>query len=670
MASTSDNIELALSVDKTALNFFYQLGSTDEPEEQNISFYLEGLDCSNVQYEVEIVYLDGYDWVNNTLYATDYAGDVNVGVDVSGFTAGIYQAKIRIKAYCGDTPESEFIVESDYISINLQIEENDYLNVSSDSISFSHQLGTDLPNQVTVDIITNLSWTATSSSNIVEASPSSGDGNGSISIGLSNDVDTLSAGDYNYQITVTAGELTQIINVSVSITDSSGLEVSPDQIDFEFLLGSNVYPSAQLHIFTSDDWAATPSSNVINLSATSGTGSAVVDVGINNIESIPSGNYTFSIEIQSAGEVKTVTVTLSIFDFLSSDLQEGSLSFTKNRDFINITSNRDDTYIEMKFIMTVGNWDGTEKQFEKIYNLPLFKREAVFHPGMVVNDFFAKEFIDHYDDENIYPLFKSLRLDLFIKEISLITGDSFFYTELRNVNFVSGFKNDIKKANILTKNISFKRINSDNRIYISSISNISNDFFTIIYENLDRDTNGSFISVNYVKLHNLNVLNLSIGEKLLLVLHSDLLPPLNWRDGDIIEIISYIKLPAYYSTFIWFINNYGALERFEFTGKTKRRSELNRLSNNISDYTYEKEITALVETDEFFTINTGWILPEELAELQDLLNSKKVWIEIEGNFVEVIPQTKKLNLTADYKKLHNFNIDFKLNTNTDDQIYL
>lgn len=664
------NVDLFLNVQPEFLNFYHQLGASSTPASQNLSFFLEGSLCNNVSYEVDINYLEGYNWVTATVNQNNTTdGTVDVSVDVSRFSSGIFRAKLKITAYCEDNGH-DLIVESSWVSINLQIAHGNYIDIIPDNISFSHQLGSTLPPAIDVDVHSNVSWSVEILNGATEitVAPVNSSNDGVLSISLTSDADSLNVGTHYFQVRVTDGTIEKILNVSVVVSDANGFTVTPTVINLEYLRGSSVFPSAEVHVFSDEAWTATVNDARLNLSTLSGNSSSVIDVEINNITSMPTGNFQFSFNVKTANDSVLIIINLLVFDFLKTSLVEGKFHFTKTKEYIYISSNKDATYVELKFDMTIGKWDGNTEQLTRIYKLPLFKRRGEFYPGIVVNDFFDYGVHkDDYSDAVVHVLYKSLRLDLTITEKDLNTGEVYFVSNLQNIKFIKGM-NDSGNLILLQKNKKRKRLIGD-EIFLQTVSNVKE---TIVktFNNVSNTICMPTI-IDALKVLRLQIGLTNVGDEVLIGIYDNyrsICPDFIFIPG--IYSIKYINIPYKNKLNIWFLNDYDSIERFVFTGKMFATSNTTRQFNSVNFHTFEKKRVALTNTVETLKINTGWIFPEEINTLQDLINSKRVWLEWNDELIELAPQTKKLKLTEWYPKLHNFDIEFNIIENTNDKIYL
>ena len=73
---------------------------------------------------------------------------------------------------------------------------------------------------------------------------------------------------------------------------------------------------------------------------------------------------------------------------------------------------------------------------------------------------------------------------------------------------------------------------------------------------------------------------------------------------------------------------------------------------------------AQVKTKRTYKLNTGWLFPEEIEVLWELIKSPVCFLRIAGEWLKVIPITQKPLSFDSTRNLHSFVVEFQLSSNT------
>ncbi|WP_271407263.1 hypothetical protein [Tenacibaculum soleae] len=101
----------------------------------------------------------------------------------------------------------------------------------------------------------------------------------------------------------------------------------------------------------------------------------------------------------------------------------------------------------------------------------------------------------------------------------------------------------------------------------------------------------------------------------------------------LIKNISLYPVSAFY-----FRNNFGVFESLEIFGSLKESNKYTRKTYALPTDSLHLSNTSHVKS---FKINTGFLLPEELIELEVLNNSKEIYFNYKSQLIPVIPVSKK-----------------------------
>lgn len=176
------------------------------------------------------------------------------------------------------------------------------------SLTFSGVQGWANPVSQTVTVNSNGNWTARSNASWLTLSPSSGNGNGSITANVA--LSAAVVGANNTTITVTSGGMARTISVALTVSAAS-LTASPNNVTYTATQGA-ANPSAQtIAINSNGSWTVSDDASWLSLSPTSGTNNGTITARVNTATAIKGDNST-TITVKSGGTTKTVNVTLTL----------------------------------------------------------------------------------------------------------------------------------------------------------------------------------------------------------------------------------------------------------------------------------------------------------------------------------------------------------------------
>lgn len=183
-----------------------------------------------------------------------------------------------------------------YKELPSESEDPSTLSLSSTSLIFDSS-GT----AQTVNITSNTSWSASGSPGFVQVSPSSGNGDGVLSISCDPNSGDSRAGT----VTVTGGSSPQTISISQAGAAAPYLNVSTTDMVLEgmdsFSISSNIEWSLSVSV-NGSDW--------VTASPTSGSGDKNIVLSfIQSPSSMPSGSYSATVIVVGGGITKTVSLS-------------------------------------------------------------------------------------------------------------------------------------------------------------------------------------------------------------------------------------------------------------------------------------------------------------------------------------------------------------------------
>jgi uncharacterized protein (TIGR03437 family) len=299
-----------VTVDKTSLSFFAQMGGSAVTQTLNIS-------SSGAQ--TNFFTFSNAAWLKANPQTGSTPSAITVSADPTGLNAGIYNGMLTV--YGGSGPSVQ-------VQVTFTVSA---LGISPQSFAFAYQSGGTLPAQQTITLTGQATFTAsastTSGGNWLQISPAAGTSPTVINVSLNSAVvnSSMPGGTYNgtIVITPTSGVVLTPINIPVALTVTAAPPVtpSPAAINLNYQIGgANNTTSQTLTISTTGAQALSygltasvdpnPAGRVwILTNPTSGTipanGSAQISIGYDITANLPAGTYNGKVTLLTPGGTPT-----------------------------------------------------------------------------------------------------------------------------------------------------------------------------------------------------------------------------------------------------------------------------------------------------------------------------------------------------------------------------
>lgn len=251
-----------------------------------------------------------YNLVNNTdwLTITPTSGTVTTETDVITFTVnregkspGNYASVVTVNA-------GEFSHEID-VSMSIQDPNEPQLSTSEPSLTFGEsEISKDL---VVINTGTgSLNWQATTSSEWLGATPSSGSVDDQEALSVEVDRSGLNSGDFEATLSLTSNGGNLSIPVTMTVSTEPILSVEPTTLKIE-----SQEQTGNISITNSGsgnlNWTASTSQSWINLDPLNGENDATINVNVDRQDLSP-GDYEGKINIASDGGSENVEVIMTV----------------------------------------------------------------------------------------------------------------------------------------------------------------------------------------------------------------------------------------------------------------------------------------------------------------------------------------------------------------------
>jgi len=247
---------------------------------------------------------------NSSLFSASFqttgqaTGIITITPVAATFSPGTYTGTVTVRGCWTLNCAAGTDVTGSPKTINVTYRVGADIAASSTSLTFTHVTGSAYPVSQTVNVLTSsgVAWTASTSNSWLMLSSTGGTGPGSI--GISVNPGALAVGTYNGTVTLVAPSSgdTETVFVTLNVV-VPGLVSNQASLAFSGTYGSP-FPAQAVNITMNNgsavNWTATPSSNWLVLSQTSGTTPSSITVGV-DVTGLSAGSYNATITFNGSG---------------------------------------------------------------------------------------------------------------------------------------------------------------------------------------------------------------------------------------------------------------------------------------------------------------------------------------------------------------------------------
>ncbi len=283
----------AIGVNSTSLSFTAQQGGSN-PAAQPLSIRNTG--GGTLSWTAR----DNVAWLTLSPAAGTGNGTVTITPVLGSLGVGTHTGSITLSAP-GAQPVSvpiTFVVTPAPISITL----------SPSSLTYTGISGGSNPASQSVTVTANGNWTAGVTAPWLKLSTTSGSGNGTIIASV--DLGSVSARTNTASLSVTAGNTTRTLGVTLTLSDGS-LTLSSNGLAFTATQGLANPPSKTITVQSTGSWTATKAAPWLVLSQTSGSANGTITANVDTSKATQGENQA-TITVASGSIIKTVTITLTL----------------------------------------------------------------------------------------------------------------------------------------------------------------------------------------------------------------------------------------------------------------------------------------------------------------------------------------------------------------------
>ena len=180
--------------------------------------------------------------------------------------------------------------------------------LSPSSLTYTGVSGGSNPANQSVNVTANSNWTASVNAAWLKLSTTSGSGNGTIIASV--DLGNVSTQTNTAIISVTAGNTTRTVGVTLTLSPGS-LTLSSNSLAFTATQGLANPASKTIAVQSNGSWTATKTATWLSLSQTSGSTNGTITANVDTSKAIQGENQA-TVIVTSGTVIKTVTITLTL----------------------------------------------------------------------------------------------------------------------------------------------------------------------------------------------------------------------------------------------------------------------------------------------------------------------------------------------------------------------
>lgn len=558
--------------------------------------------------------------------------------NLDNLSVGTHVIPITVEAYGLDGNNQEHYVESYYTEISVTVQAG--TGISTDKNVYNliyNKADNSLSGDAKIIVFTSEPVTTTASDPFIDLQQDSVNSQRHLTFKNNSVIQSKAVGTYVGTVTITIGSYVKTVTVNLEvINDATLFYVNPNS--FSSSLQKNLSESKT---FTSN--ISNPNNLTIVVESkpsfieTASLNNGILSFTTVNSSTLTVGTYAGEILLRSGTVVRPVAVTINVVQAIIHDFKGATYFFAldPNKVILNKTASSS-TYVKMSLTMYYKGF-GEEYQESQEYTFPFFRGTAEIYPGKEVQDFFikAKDITTSLDPVYEYDLafvkMKFEELNDLDEIISVFNID--------NVYFAPGKK---------PKCFPFFTDYAVRGTYSESIIKLSNDRLSekpesiLLYQkyNLPKPAHSPAFTVDQFTF--LRSEFNSVYKKAILEAGSMKFIPL--PDP---ERIVHIEWENQNLVFDW----------FSAAGYIHETTEI---ENVLGESRYYREEKFDSWHSKPLTINTGWILKQEIDLITDLLKSRLCFIYAEGIRYKAYPVGKKNEMKNTENTTFSMDLEFKV----------
>lgn len=553
-----------------------------------------------------------------------------------GFHSGIVKIKARFKL--GGVFSGTY---SPSFTINLRIVDQVLLSISQSIYLFKYTIGATAPTAQYLTIDTSNNWSIVATESWLLFSVANGSGRQVISLNVN--VAGLPPGHHTSRFLVDDGVSQKEGYVALGISgegEDDYLNVSPSQLEFSETYLKPSTSEAVLRVDSSLPAVVTSDVNWLALSAENlPAGITSVTITAQNTDILQIGSYPAEIKIASAYSVRVLNLLLHVVEVTSSGIESNGFYFADDRNTLSLSTGTSNAEAVIDF-KTLGTLE--VKNYTK--RTPFYRNLARVIIGMETHILLRPYALPPLATQAYTPV-EPIIMNFTLYEKSLSTAAMVEREVYSNVRFLNGITPP--KPNILTHIPASITTPKDGVIAFSFLEsgaavdtiNITGAVTMAIPVNPPgTSVHGIFVNLADLALKPYDVITISCG-------------PIN--------ILVKIKPTEIATCKLIFLNEWDCPEIINLDGALQVIHEDG--STTVVNNRAGKEYSSILEVKKprSYRIGTGNIHSDaEVQHLAEILNSKKSWLQIGDETIEVIRTFRNLPVFETRRNTRNFMLTF------------
>lgn len=574
---------------------------------------------------------DGNGSVNQLVYKvavnSRYANNLGVGLHTS-----------EVKIY-GEINPFGIPGRATYtLKVNLRVLEYNALSVSQGIYTFKFTRGNQPPSNQFMNIKSSNNWSIAGDKSWLSFSQNNGEGNATISLGV--DPANLPNGLHLGKFVVSDGDDEKEVYVYLVIRgtgdENDYLNISPQVLTFSENYGVTASKEAKFTIDASVNTALSANVNWLELDATNAqAGIQAVKVNTINTAILGIGSYPAQIDITSSTYgTETIDVLLNIVSEETTGIESNRLYFADDRVQLQLTSAESNAEAVLDFV-TAGTLE-TSRYRKKA---PFYRNSASIIIGQETDILLVPAVVPELASQVFNPVTPiSMDFEVFDKEMG--NAAMFPRESYTNVRFLNG-----RSSIVLSKIPGELTMPVDGVLCFSFLqeatiteASIIGDYTGSIPVNQTGDVVSFLLKLSDLELQPRDNIKITCGP---------------------VQVSVRIKPTELPTTYLIWQNEWDCPEVFNCDGILEIQGERDSkvVVNNRSGKDYSKVID--IKKPKTFNLGTGNVYSEAEADfLASILDSRRLWLESNGERWEVIADFRSLKTSETRRQIRNFTLKF------------
>lgn len=563
--------------------------------------------------------------------------------NLSNLSVGVHQIDIMIEAYGIDGLGNEVFVEDSgiqniIIPVKLTVLSGTSFNTDKNTYNvIFNKADNSISGDSRVVVYSDADVIASSADSWLQTTQTSGASERYLNFISNTSLQALVVGNFSSSLVITRDTTSKTVTVNFQIiNDATQFYVSPQNlsISLQKSLAENKTYNIQISNPNNLSILVDLKPDFIDSAIINGN---VLTITTKNSSLLALGNYSGSIILKAGAVEKSVAINLSVIELITHDFKSDPYFFALDKNKIEIKkTNTASSRVKMVLDMYFQGF-GEQFQESQSYTFPFFKGSVVIYPGEEIQDFFIKA-IDYVRTSN--PQYQYHLAVVNMKFYELSDTDAIVSTfNLDNILFAPGKK---PKCFPIFTDFAIRSTYSNSLINLSVDKLSEKDVIVDFYDQY-QTAKPNFVQSATVECYQLqrNQFKIALKKSAIISQNIKLIPI-----PDVGEIV-HIEWENQNLVSDWFSAVLKVKETTEFENFI---GESNRYKEEKFDSSYSKPIT----------VNSGWILEEEIDLISDLLRSRICILHYNNKKVKVFPIGKKNEMKDSENNKFSMDLEFKI----------